>query len=487
MARFNVESVGTRTTNLAGGNAYKVDPRYELAAILLTSLLKDQHYRSADDTMNRINELLGEVPYAFAAKAAIYARNEHGLRSITHVAAAEIAKHVKGEGWTRKFFRKVFRRPDDMLETLALYQAKYGRRPIPNSLKRGMRDAFAKFDAYQIAKYRAEGKSTKMVDLVNLVHPKGAEHLGQLVRGELKSKETWESKLSASGKVESKEAQEQVKADAWDSLLKEGKLGYLALLRNLRNIMQQAPGSLDLALEQLVDEKAIRNPKALVFPFQYLTAMSEVMKLHDPAVRKVVVALALAMDLSLANVPRFEGKTLIALDDSGSMGGLDRPDSPFSVGALFAAALYKANDAMLCMFSDDARYHSMLPTAPVWSLVQEMGRHRTGNGTNFHSIFDRATMAYDRVILLSDMQGWMSRASGWTTSDAPTKAFADYKRRVGANPKIYSFDLSAYGTLMLPEPNVYCLAGVSDRIFSVMATLEQDPKALINRIESIEL
>lgn len=484
MARFNAVATGTKTTNLAGGDAFKVDKRYELAAILLTSFVKDEHYSSANDTLGRIEALMKEVPQSFAAKAAIYARNEHGMRSITHVTAAEIAKHVKGETWTRRFFDKVFRRPDDMLEVLACYQAKYGRRPIPNSLKRGIRDAFNRFDAYQCAKYRAEAKAIKLVDLVNLVHPKGAKHIGDLVKGGLKSTETWEAKLTESGKGANKENQEQVKADAWSTLLAGKKLGYLALLRNIRNIMQQAPESLDLALEQLVDEKAIRNPKAVVFPFQYLSAMTEVMKLGNPNGRKAVEAIAEAMDISLANVPRFEGKTLIALDDSGSMGSLDEPKSAFTIGALFAAALYKANDAMLCMFSDKARYHTLLPNAPVWSLVQEMGKHRTGNGTDFNCVFEKATQKFDRIVFLSDMQGWMT--TGWGQA-APTKALADYKRRTGADPKIYSFDLRGYGTLMFPERSVYCLAGVSDRIFDVMKTLEQEPQALIKRIESIAL
>ena len=62
-------------------------------------------------------------------------------------------------------------RPDDMLEILAYYEGKYGRSAVPNALKRGMRDSFSKFDAYQIAKYRGETRDIKLVDVVNLVHP----------------------------------------------------------------------------------------------------------------------------------------------------------------------------------------------------------------------------------------------------------------------------------------------------------------------------
>jgi 60 kDa SS-A/Ro ribonucleoprotein len=57
-------------------------------------------------------------------------------------------------------------------------------------------------------------------------------------------------------------------------------------------------------------------------------------------------------------------------------------------------------------------------------------------GTNFHAIFETANRAYDRIIILSDMQGWVNY-------NTPTRSFAEYKRRVGANPRVYSFDLQA--------------------------------------------
>jgi 60 kDa SS-A/Ro ribonucleoprotein len=113
-------------------------------------------------------------------------------------------------------------------------------------------------------------------------------------------------------------------------------------------------------------------------------------------------------------------------------------------------------------------------------MVEAIGARRTGAGTNFPSVFNRAIPKYDRIILLSDMQGWMS-------GGAPTSEFAAYKRNTGADPHVYSFDLQGYGTLMFPERQVYCLAGFSDRIFGIMKTLEEDPKALISRIESVEL
>jgi 60 kDa SS-A/Ro ribonucleoprotein len=52
------------------------------------------------------------------------------MRSVSHLVAGELAKSVKGEPWTKRFYAKVARRPDDVLETLGYYLSTY-RQPRP--------------------------------------------------------------------------------------------------------------------------------------------------------------------------------------------------------------------------------------------------------------------------------------------------------------------------------------------------------------------
>ena len=61
----------------------------ELISIMVTSLLKDQYYRSADRTVERIRELVRSVGPEYAAKAAIPTRHEFGNRSVSHLVAGE--------------------------------------------------------------------------------------------------------------------------------------------------------------------------------------------------------------------------------------------------------------------------------------------------------------------------------------------------------------------------------------------------------------
>jgi hypothetical protein len=43
---------------------------------------------------------------------------------------------------------------------------------IPAALRKATKNILNNFDEYQLSKYRGEGKNVKMVDIVNLTHPK---------------------------------------------------------------------------------------------------------------------------------------------------------------------------------------------------------------------------------------------------------------------------------------------------------------------------
>lgn len=473
MSRFNVKTEGTKTTNLAGGQAYTQSPELELVSILLTSFANDQFYKSANDTFQTLKNLIAKCDKEFVAKAAIYARTVFGMRSVTHVVASELAKHISGQSWARNFYANIIYRPDDMMEILSYHMATNGK--VPNSMKKGFAKAFDKFDKYKLAKYRGENKGFKLIDVVNLVHPipveSNAEAIRALTKGELKSFDTWETELTKAGQTATNEDEKaDFKKEVWMTLIRDKKIGYFALLRNLRNIIEQAPEVITEALATLENEAMIK--KSLVLPFRFTTAYEEIQKLTDgKIVRQVLMSLNKAVDISVSNVPKFDGETLVVLDESGSMAG-----RPAQIGALFAAVLVKSNNADLMTFSDMARYQNVNPMDSTITIAGSI-KFASG-GTNFHSIFQTANKKYDRVIILSDMQGWM----GYNTPHAEVSA---YKKSTGANPFIYSFDLAGHGSMQFPEQNVFCLAGFSEKIFSIMSLMEQDKKALISEIKKI--
>lgn len=473
MSRFNKKTQATKTINLAGGQAYGQSTELELVSILSTSFANDTFYKTANDTFQRLKELVGICNKEFVAKAAVYARTQFGMRSITHVVASELARHIGGENWAKDFYSAIVYRPDDMMEILSYHTANNGK--IPNSVKKGFAKAFDKFSKYDLAKYRGESKGFKLVDVVNLVHPtpveKNKEAINALIKGELKSFDTWETELTKAGQAATSEDEKaDFKKDVWVKLVRERKIGYFALLRNLRNIIEQAPEVINEALETLTTESIIK--KSLVLPFRYLTAYDEIAKLTEgKIVRDVQVALNKAVDISISNVPKFDGETLVVLDVSGSMAG-----KPAKIGSLFSAVLLKSNNCDFMTFSDNAQYKSYNPLDSTITISNSI-RFASG-GTNFRAIFQRANKKYDRVIILSDMQGWVGH-------ETPVKEFNGWKQTTGSNPYVYSFDLNAYGSMQFPENNVFCIAGFSEKIFDIMKLMEADKKALVNAINKV--
>lgn len=475
MARFNKTTSATKTINYAGGEAYSQNPELELLSILLTSFAQDKFYESANETFERVKHLVLVNDKKFAAQSAIYARTFFGMRSITHVLASELAKYIKGEAWGKSFYEKIIYRPDDMMEILSYHVATNGSET--NAMKKGFAKAFDKFDKYTLAKYRGASKGFKLIDVVNLVHPKpiekNADAINALVKGELKSFDTWESELTKAGQTATTEEEKtEFKKDVWIKLVREKKIGYFALLRNLRNIIEQAPEVINEALETLTTEAIIK--KSLVLPFRFTTAYEEIQKLTDgKIVRQTLIALNKAVDLAVNNVPKFDGETLVVLDKSGSMNG-----KPAQIGSLFAAVLIKSNNADFMCFSDNAKYMNVNPMDSTITIAESI-RFASG-GTNFHSIFQTANKKYDRVVILSDMQGWIGH-------DTPSKSWNDYMVKFKCNPFIYSFDLNGYGTMQFPAQKVFAIAGFSEKILSIMTILEQDKTSLIKEIKKIEL
>lgn len=478
MSKFNttVKEPKTKTINLAGGEAYSQTNELALVSMLLTSFVNDQFYKSGNDTLKDLRSLIKKVDPEFAAKAAIYARDKFGMRSITHALAGELTSELKGSELGKNFYDKVVVRVDDMTEIMSYYllhKTSKDNPKFPNSLKKGFAKAFDKFDAYQLAKYSGKNKDLKLVDLVNIVHPVPTDRnklaLELLVKGDLKNTETWEAKLSQVGQVaENEEDLSQLKSDAWTDLITSRKIGYFALLRNLRNILNQAPNAVPAACELLVDERMIS--KSRVLPFRFATAYEEISKMgSSKGVRDVLVAISSAMDISCKNIPIFED-TLFVVDVSGSMSG-----RPSEIASLFAAMFAKSNNCDVMTFANNSTYVNYNPNDSVMTIRDSF--RFSGGGTNFKSIFKTANKAYKHIILASDMQGWVGHTS-------PSREFNEYKSSFNCKPHVFSLDLAGHGTLQLPESQVYCLAGFSDKVFQIMDLLKIDKKALFNEINN---
>lgn len=523
MSKFNTtKSTKSReTTNHMGAKAYNYDEKFELVSTMLTTFVEDTYYRKGQDTTKRLVELTSIIEdKRFIAQAILFARKEFNMRSVSHLMAAELAATLSGKTYAKNFYEQLVVRPDDMTETLAAFKS-LGGTTMPNAMKKGFAKAFDKFDGYQLAKYRGEKKAVKLVDLVNLIHPTptqgNAKALQDLVDGKLRNTQTWEAKLTETGKDAGTS-----KRAAWEDLILQEKLGYMALLRNLRNILQAniSNRALDKALAYLTNPKAVANSKQ--FPFRFLSAYQEVSKISPTStvkklltfekdgvsqkrIDKVLKAIEIALNTSIANLPLLAGETVILTDNSGSMRGDNGGSSAISamskrtsadIANLFATMYWsRAKNTLIGLFGDRLEMPTLDRSAGLFTnffnLHKVGGTVGYGTETGIFTMFERLLAEKRkpaRIVIFSDMQ----IGTGCSWFDTKGRKGADFNklwesyRAFHPDVKVYSVDLRGYGTTVF-KGNVFKMAGWSDKIFNIMEILEQDKNALISAIEAIEI
>lgn len=448
--------------NVAGGEAFALPEQEAIATLVLNSFLQEQYYATGEETTAKLVALCQQSDPYFLAQLALTARHVYGMRSTSHVIAGELATLGSGTDWIRPFFEKIVGRPDDMLEIAAYALASNGR--LSNALKVSFAKVLSGLSEYHLMKYKGAG-TLRMVDLINLTHPNSLT-VDAFMKGTLAPADTWETKLSAGGD----------KGKVWEDLLKANKLGYLATLRNLRNISQSGnKNALTLACALIMNFGEVQRSK--IFPFQLYGAFVELEKARCSDAAEAVMT---ALELSLANVPAFPGKTLIALDSSGSMGwGLQKNQrSVLELAAIYAAALMRTGDATLIQFDHQVTPFNYRRRDSLATTAERLIGASRGGGTAFETIFGWAGDTwYDRFIIISDMQSWIGR-----TQDA----YRSYATRHNALPFVHNFDLCGLGTAQFGD-HTASYGAYSANVLSVMAQAETSPRALVEQIASYSL
>lgn len=509
MSKFNSTAEKEQVTNHMGAKAYKQTPKEELAFACLTTFMESSYYESKDDRLTRIKELvkqIGTKDPEYVAKLAIYARKEFNMRSIFPVLIGELSKVSKGTTVVRTAIAKGTTRVDDLTE-LAAY---LGPKSMSSAVKRGISDALNQFTEYQLAKYKSESKSVSLVDLVNLVHPKpnsvrSEEAFRKLMHGELKNTDTWESQMSAGKSVR----------DTFTDLLDENKLGYMALLRNLRNIAKTGDTALiNKASAFIADPDKVRKSKQL--PFRFLSAAkaldesetSSVLSFEkdSDSITTLKKAIDTALTVSVENIPLLKGRTMILSDNSGSMCGDGGGASALSahsktktadIANLFATLYWsRAENTMVGLFGDKLIVPKLNREKTVlenFKIIQKEA-DKTGTGTEegafvaFEELITNKTIV-DRIVVFSDCQ--LGRTCNFydnrgRRADSFNKLFNKY-REINPSVRVYTVDLKGYGNAMTTDEGMLKLTGWSDKIFDIMESSEIEPQAVVRAVEGINL
>ena len=509
------------TTNIQGYKAYSLDDELRLLAMLNTIKLEPQFYRDENQTMIELRDLIEKIglkdPY-FVCQAIKYSRcMRDGMRSINHLAAALVAPFITGKEYAKRFYSLYNKktqeggcifRPDDMSEIKDVYNV-LNKATLSNAMKKGFASAIESLDTYQLAKYKKS-----IIDMSNLVHPnstrstatvtvddKEMKTLDALMQGVTVSADTWEVANSEAGqlvaqavkegKLDKEEAQKvlaDAKNDNWETLLKEGKLGILAALRNIRSMLKDPKPEVINALAKLISNPTIIR-KGMIMPYQMDLAF-EIVKneFHKSEYATLIKnALTTGLEYSIPNLASIlTGKTLVMVDCSGSMWSYcyqnnKRISSTAADKAgLLAAIVAKATNADIIRFGSFAEYFDYNVNENVFSLGREIINKNMG-GTNIARAFECARAvgkAYDRIILLSDNEA----NHGCTYT-----AYKNYVHDI-CSPYIYAVDLCAYGTMPIKNTNkVNYYFGYGYSLFDDIVNKEFNPKAHIEKVKQVKI
>ena len=289
-----------------GAPAKRITDEQALRRSVLSCLLwENEFYEDGQTIAQRILDLVGKVKPETVAALAVEARNVQHLRHAPLLLVSALARHSGGK-IVEETVNGVIQRADELSELLAVHAKVNGVAPsamkktISAAMKRGLAQAFLRFDEYALAKYDRAGV-VRLRDALFLCHAKPdteeREALWKrLIAGELTIPDTLEVGLSAG----------QDKKETFERLIRENKLGYLALLRNLRNMIE-AGCDLDLVREAII----ARRGSARVLPFRYVAAARAAPQLEPE--------IDMALCESIATGPDLPGGTIVLVDVSGSM------------------------------------------------------------------------------------------------------------------------------------------------------------------------
>lgn len=479
MSKFN-SSQTMKTTNRSGHAAYKMPEKQKLVTQVLTSFFNEKKFYgdNSAEMQETIKNVIAQDP-KFVANLAVFARREFNMRSVAHVLVAHLAHEAAGKPYTRGAVNGVSLRGDDVTEIMACYLDLFGK-PIPNALKKGIADVMQGFDEYTLAKYKGEGKAVKMRDLLCLCRPTPKDDAQsdlwkRCLNGELKTPYTWETQLSANGN----------NAETWEALIESGKVGYMAMLRNLRNIINADPSNIGKVYDYLQNPEAVKRSRQL--PFRFLAAYKEV---ADVGGSRVLDVLENAIDASIENLPKIPGTTVIAVDTSGSMG--HKVSDKSSIRCYEIAMLLGMIANRICENAHFYTFDTEIKKGRYSSrtgILSVADGSCCGGGTNMHLPFQKMLqnkIKADRVIILSDNECnsggcfWTGRC--WVNTTVQYIA-DEYRKASGKDIWVHAIDLQGYGTQQFHGGKTNIIAGWSEKVLDFILLAEQGEGTLEKTIE----
>lgn len=461
MARMNAPVLARQgqVTTHEGTPAARLTPTKELRRSVLAALLwEDTFYEKGSAHAARVAQLVPQCKPQDIAALAVDARERMYLRHVPLFLVRQLAREKGNGSLVATTLERVIERPDEMGEYLAMYwdgQTAKTPRPTPLSAgsKRGLARAFRKFSPYTLAKYDRD-MGVKLRDVLRLTHakPKDTEQAAvwkQAIARTLESPDTWEVALSSGAN----------KKDTFERLLQDKKLGGLAFLRNLRNMIEAQ-------VDQALIEARCREPFEKVLPFRFIAAARHAVRFES--------ALEGAMMQCLSSLPKLSGKTALVIDTSPSMwmakvsakSELDR----FDAAAALAILLREQCESVRVWAFNERAYE--VPARRGFALRDALAQTKGSASCGGLAVAAANADGYDRIIVLTDGQ--------WHYPSQGSAGYREGKAEEVSPPpltkKAYMLNVGTYAT-GVGYGKWVSVDGWSERVIDFMQEVEREPLA----------
>lgn len=437
-------------------------------------------------------------------------RNEMNIR-LTPQVLLVIASHIEGsKTLVRKYATAIVKRPDEVKSCLLIHRFMFGMKSLPNGLANGLADATGKFGERGLMKYDAVGFPTWKDVLCWLPRKAGWPLKGEVAsyfitgkvtdatktpiiaaRKELAKKTVFDDEAKALAKASQVNWEVLLsqfgsdKKAVWTFLIENDLVGYMALLRNLRNILE---AKVSRAVIQKVSDKLSNKDEVLrskQLPFRFLSALKALEEMNGQCdmadMTELSSAIELAANEACANIPQLTGETVIFADMSGSMDQVVSAKS--QVSCKDAASVLCGIVAKICQhpyvvaFGSNPAPVRFSKTDTVLGISKktkkaEIGGYNTNGYKCVQWLIDNK-MTPDRVIFLSDMQMW---TDGGSTEDRSCVAdvWDKYlKSAAGAkNTWCHCVHMNGSGDNVVKGDRVNLVGGFSEKVFTMLAMAE---------------
>lgn len=346
-------------------------------------LWEKEFYEDGQTIADRIETLAAQCTPTQVAALAIEARNSFGLRHAPLLLLCTLAKTASGTSLLSDTMPSVIKRADELTEFVAMYWRK-GKIPLSKQVKLGLAKSFLNFDEYQLAKYN-RGGAVKLRDVLFLSHakpdtPEREALWKRLADNELVTPDTWEVALSAGAD----------KKETFERLILENKLGYLALLRNLRNMIQANVST------GIIREALAKGYAGNVLPFRFVAAARAAPRL-EPAIDEALIRRVEAQ-------AQFDGATWILVDVSGSMSGKlsAKSDMTRMDAAATLASVFPGDKRVFTFSTQMVEVPPRKGMAGVDSIIRSQPHGGTYLGQALTTLYSLGK--FDRLIVITDEQ-----------------------------------------------------------------------------------